>query len=121
MRLRSAWEFVSELGAALYVVAFVLVLVVLLLMLLGVGLLDVSKAIGEPLPSVHDDPNRVEVTGLLVLVGYGLAVLAAGVGVYAAVRAARGLPFLDPDEEEHEPPSLERRLEEEPRRVDRAS
>ena len=118
MRLRSAWEWVSEIGGDLYAVVLLVVFAALLLMLLGAALLALSKAVHLPLPSVHDDPNRVEVTGLLVLMGYGLGVAAAAVGGYAAVRAARGLPVIEVDEEE--PPGLERRLEEELRRVDRA-
>jgi hypothetical protein len=100
VRLRSAWEWASEIGSDLFVAAWLFVFAVLLLMLLGAGLLDLSKAVHLPLPSVHDDPNRVEVAGLLVLVGYGLAVAAAAVGGYAAVRAARGLPFMPPEPRE---------------------
>ena len=118
MRLRSAWEWLSEIAGDLFAAACVVVVGTLVLMLLGAALLALSKAVHLPLPSVHDDPNRVEVTGLLVLIGYGLAVAATAAGDYAAVRAARGLPVVEADEEE--PPGLERRLEEELRRLDRA-
>jgi hypothetical protein len=77
---------VSVLGSAVLGVA----VAALLLMVLGLGVRDLSTAVGTPLPYVHDDPDRIEWAGLAELVVYGLAGALALYGLYAF--AQRMLP-----------------------------
>src|SRR3954447_10412333 len=72
--VRSGWPAVYGFGAAVAATGFLLALALVVLMLLGLVVRDVSTAVGAPLPYVHDDPNRIEWSGVSELVGYGLAV-----------------------------------------------
>lgn len=78
-----------DIAGGLYAIAFAVVIAALVAMALGAGLVDLSKLAGAPLPTVHDDPDRVEVLGLVLLAGYGLL---AGGAVAALCWLARVLP-----------------------------
>jgi hypothetical protein len=64
---------IFEYGSAAAGVAVVVLIALLLLMMIGLGVHWLSTVVGTPLPSVDDDPDRVEWAGLAELVGYGLA------------------------------------------------
>ncbi len=77
MTVPTRWKTVSEGGSLIYVVALVGVLILAAIMVLGLALVGASKLVGAPLPTVHDDPHRVEVDGLALLAGYGVLATAA--------------------------------------------
>ena len=68
-----AVELIAGLGALLVACFFTVVMGSLVLMMLGLVVRWLSTVMGEPLPYVHDDPDRVEWGGLAELVAYGLA------------------------------------------------
>ena len=80
------WWYAEALGSTLWVVAACVVLALGFVMLLGLGLLSVSRLAGMSLPEVDDDPDRVEVVGLVLLLGYGLLAAATLAGPHALLR-----------------------------------
>lgn len=52
----------------------------IMVVLLGLGAVELSWLVPLPLPSMHDDPGRVEPLALLLLTGYGIV----GAGLLAA-------------------------------------
>ena len=68
-----AVELIAGVGVFLVVCFFIVVMGSLVLMMLGLVVRWLSTVMGEPLPYVHDDPDRVEWGGLAELVAYGVA------------------------------------------------
>jgi len=76
----------TAIGGGLYAIAFMLVLASLVLMLIGLGVRDLSELLGMPLPSVDDNPNRIEWGGIGLLLLYGCAGAAALFACYEVAR-----------------------------------
>jgi hypothetical protein len=91
MSVRTRWKTVSEGGSLIYFVALVGVLILGALVMLGLALVGASKLVGVPLPTVHDNRDRVEVDGLALLTGYGVL---ATVAIATLWRLALHLPPL---------------------------
>ena len=66
-RLAQLSSYVVASGEVLWFGAWVLTLALLLLMGLGLAVQSLASLAGAPLPAVDDDPNRVEVPGLLMV------------------------------------------------------
>lgn len=85
MRFRAPWDRARSayaLGTAFYGMALRALVAATLVLGLGLGVEALSKLLGMPVPTVRDDPKRVEWSGLGLMMGYGLLAAAAIAGLW---------------------------------------